>query len=105
MDGMATWYEQVGYEKIGKTWCIGVRSYVEPEWDDVLQDFERWVFNEGPRELRIRSIDYLPALIQKLDLEASKITKRIAEKLPLACDLASQVRVIAETKSDGDKKR
>ena len=83
-----------GTTKIGKTWCIGLRSYQEPEWDDEWHDFERWLFNEGPRELRIQAIDFLPALIKKLDSEATKIAKRVSQKLPLACDLASEIRVI-----------
>jgi len=105
MDGMATWNEELGYDKIGKNWCIGLRSYQQTEWDEEYIDFERWTFNEGPREVRIRAIDRLPDLIRELDSEASRITKRIADKLPVACDLATEIRVIPETRTDGGNKR
>jgi hypothetical protein len=96
MDGMATLHEELGYDKIGKTWCIGIRSYRAPEWDDGWLDYERWIFNEGPRELRIAATDHFPALIQKLNKEASEIAKRVGEKLPTASKVANDIKALID---------
>jgi hypothetical protein len=95
-DGLVTRYEQLGYEKIGKNWCIAVRSYRVAEWSEDYLDYEIWAFNDGPRHLRIDAIDKLPALLQRLDKAAANVAKSLAEKLPEACNAASEITAVVE---------
>ena len=90
-DGMITTCHQVGFAKIGKSWSIGVRHFDDAVWADEWVNFEMWVFNEAPRQSRIDAIDHLPALIQALNKEAAKIAKVVADKLPSACKVASDI--------------
>jgi hypothetical protein len=90
-DGMITTCHQIGFAKIGKSWSIGVRHFDDAVWADEWVNFELWVFNEAPRQSRIDAIDHLPALIQALNKEAAKIAKVVADKLPSACKVASDI--------------
>jgi hypothetical protein len=62
---------------------------------------ELWVFNEAPRQSRIDAIDHLPVLIQALNKEAAKITKVVADKLPTACKVASDIANVTGANSYG----
>jgi hypothetical protein len=90
-EGLVTLYRQLGYDKIGKNWCIALRSYREAEWSEEYLDFEVWAFDDGPRWLRIKAIDHLPALLRKLNSDAANITKNVSGKLRQACDVASEI--------------
>ena len=78
-DEHTTGYDQVGYTKVGGKWCIalseveGHEAFGEDKW-------EIWAFSEGPRSLRLKAIDYLPALLDELAEKAVDETKNIAER-------------------------
>ncbi len=95
-DGLVTYYEQLGYDKVGKNWCIALRSYREAEWSDKYLDYEEWVFNDGPRSLRIKAIDKLPALLEKLNTEAARLSKRVADVLPRANQAANDITSLVD---------
>ena len=95
-DDLVTYYEQLGYDKVGKNWCIALRSYRVAEWSDDYLDYEVWPFGDGPRPLRIKAIDHLPALLQKLNSEAAKLAKRMADVLPRASGVASDISALVD---------
>jgi len=95
-DGLVTHCNELGYAKVAKNWCIALRSYREAPWSDELLDYEVWAFDDGPRSLRIRSIDRLPALLQKLNDDVADVAKQVAEKLPRACDVASEITALVD---------
>jgi hypothetical protein len=96
--GLSSRVRELGFDRIGKTWCIGLRSFTSAEWSMEWLDVETWIFNEGPRWLRIKAVDHLPALLEKLNVDAAKISKHVEAKLPMACEVATEVRVAAGKK-------
>jgi hypothetical protein len=95
-NGLSTLNRELGFDKIGKQWSIGLQSYVQPEWDSQWTHHEEWVFDEAPRAMRIKAIEHLPELIQELNKNAAAIAKSTAEKLPTANNLASQISSLVE---------
>ena len=95
-DGLVTLYRELGYDKVGKNWCIALRSFREAPWSDEYLDHEVWAFDDGPRWLRIKAIDELPALLEKLNSDAANVVKDVAEKLSQACDVASKISAVVD---------
>jgi hypothetical protein len=95
-DGLVTLYRELGYDKVGKNWCIALRSFREAPWSDDYIDYEVWAFDDGPRWLRIQAIDQLPALLQQLNSDAANVAKDVAEKLRQACDVASEISAVVD---------
>jgi hypothetical protein len=95
-----TFYEEyLSYEKFLGRWglVIGTRTGAQGgDWDEVTG--ERWHFNDAPRDLRIGAIDALPELVEKLVVNADKITKQITAKTPAARELAEAVKALAPAK-------
>ena len=86
-------YEEVGYDKINGKWCIGVRAH---EWHFSEPEDENpscWTFGDGPRRLRLKAVEYLPNLLEKLAGDATGETKDVASK---AEDLEKMVSVLKE---------
>jgi hypothetical protein len=83
--------EQIGYCKLAGKWGIALRRI----WGDI--NFEQraedgpWVFNDGPREMRLAGVDKFPELIEALNKEASNATKKIQEKTQEVRELASVI--------------
>lgn len=83
-------FEQVGYAKSGGKWGIALRSVTEyPNSED---DDEVWAFADGPRRLRLKAIDYIPALLDELAVKATEGTKDITEKTNELVGLVSALK-------------
>jgi hypothetical protein len=82
------WSDDLGYDKINGRWGIALGSasgdYSYPDGDAV----ERWLFNDGPRRLRIEAVEKIPVLLDKLVAEAGETTKKILAKAEMARQLA-----------------
>ena len=72
-------YDQIGYARVNGKWGIALRS-VEEDFSGVEDTEEIWAFSDGPRRLRLSSIDYIPALLDALAKEATINTKDIQER-------------------------
>jgi hypothetical protein len=57
---------------------------------------ESWLFNDAPRTLRLRGIEKIPDLIEKLIADTEDTAKRIKAKLDQAKQLAAAVNSIAD---------
>jgi hypothetical protein len=81
-DDPAYLIEEIGYSKILGKWGIAIRArtglYVEGNDDETS---ETWLFNEASRTLRMKAIEKLPELVNRLALEAAKMTKELQSKL------------------------
>ncbi len=104
-DGLVVTTRSLGYDRIGKNWCIALRSCTDADWAEEPLEYESWIFNEGPRWLRIKAIDHLPALIEKLNADAANIAKHVKDKLPTAYEVANEVSAIVEAKEAEGQKR
>jgi hypothetical protein len=97
-DGLKTWQENIGFDKIGKNWCIALRNTCEAEYTDEYLEYDLWSFNEGPRWLRIKAVDHLPALLQKLNSDAQNIKKQLEAKLGTAAEVANGIKTVVDSR-------
>lgn len=87
--------EQIGYAKVQGKWGIVLRHIWGNEQWDHHEQAGPWLFNDGPREMRIHAVDKIPDLIEELAKTASKTTERMREKTEMVCELAAAVGKIA----------
>jgi hypothetical protein len=88
------WSEDVGYAKVGGIWGISLRVRSGKHKDE--EEHEEWLFNEGPRAMRIGAIDRIPDLLERLVKAADKTTKKVQEKTSQALELAAAILKTAE---------
>lgn len=85
--------DQIGYTKVDGKWGIALRRI----WGDNLRDTfycdGPWLFNDGPRELRLLGVDRIPDVIESLGKQASVMTKKVQ-------DTAKEVRELADVVGD-----
>jgi septation ring formation regulator EzrA len=95
------WSDELGYVKSGGKWGVALRT-VQGNYNHPDRDFtETWLFNDGPRQLRLASIPYIPQLLEKLSEHAANTTKQISEKLETTQELINAVKeAAAEPKSE-----
>jgi hypothetical protein len=90
------WCEQLGYSKVGGTWGIALQTvrghYSDPDGDAV----ESWLFNDGPRLLRLSSIEKIPELLEQLSTEADETARKIRLRLAEVQEVAAVVKKAAE---------
>ncbi len=91
--------DQIGYCKLDGKGGISLRHIWGHEgWDDHHEDGP-WLFNDAPREMRLRSVDKISELIESLSKKASDTTKKIQEKTKEVGELALAIGKVAnETK-------
>jgi prefoldin subunit 5 len=83
--------DQIGYCKVDGKWGIALRHIWGHEGFDAHNEDGPWLFKDGPREMRLRSVDKIPDLIKALSEEASSTTKRIQEKTKEVRELAGAI--------------
>ena len=78
----------LGYDKVGKTWGIAIR--IEEGYDHAPEDahIDWWLFNEAPRDRRIRAVDKIPDLLEQLIKDAQATSRSVREKAAQAKQLA-----------------
>jgi hypothetical protein len=91
-DELDYYTQDIGYAKVGGKWGVALRTvsgnHNYPDRDDV----EQWLFNDGPRKLRLAAIEKLPELLKKLSEEAVETTKKIKDRLAEAQEVAAAVK-------------
>jgi hypothetical protein len=87
--------EQIGYCKFKGVWGLGIREAVGQE--DVSEDrsVNLWAFNDAPRETRLRCIEKLPELVDRLARAALHTTELMAKKLAETKAFVSAINVLA----------
>ncbi len=87
--------DQIGYSKIDGKWGIALRRI----WGDWTRDIFHcdgpWLFDAGPRELRLLGVDKITDVIEALGNQASAMTKRVQDKTKEVRELANVVGSIA----------
>jgi hypothetical protein len=85
--------EELGYARVGSRWAVALRTFEgmlgEPDPDTTYT-----AFADAPRQLRIRAVAHIPALIEKLSVEAEKM---ISELSPKVDEVAALTRSLKET--------
>lgn len=89
-------YDELGYAKANGRWGIAIRSLSgdgnRPEYVETDGEYP---FNEAPRASRLRAIECIPELLNKLNQEAAKVTKDLRAKLADAQAVADAVQEAA----------
>jgi len=83
--------EQIGYCKVNGKWGLSLQRV----WGDNQSDHHGsdgpWLFNDAPREMRLRGVDKIPEVIERLGKEASDTAKRVEEKTKHVRELAAAI--------------
>ena len=95
--------EQIGYSKVDGKWGIAIRRI----WGDNTAGEGNiqgpWLFNDAPREMRLRAVDKIPEMIEALSSEADKTTKSVEEKTEEVRKLAAVIAKIANEPSRAER--
>ena len=83
--------DQIGYTKVDGKWGIALRQIWGHEAYDDHKENGPWLFNDAPREMRLRSVDKIPELIESLNKRASETVKKIQEKTKEVRELAAAI--------------
>jgi hypothetical protein len=97
-DAYEGWYrtEELGYDKIGNTWGIALRVVRGRDGAPEDEQIESWLFNDGPRSMRLLAIEEIPQLLEKLSTKADETAKKIRLKLAEVQEVAAVVKKAAE---------
>lgn len=88
------WAKQIGYAKVGSKWGIAL-SERSGNYNADFHDSEEWLFNEGPRALRIEAVVKLPELLEALTAKASETAEEIKAQIGRAQEVVSAVATVA----------
>jgi hypothetical protein len=85
---------QIGYCKVNGEWGFALRRVWGDDQRDDYYSEGPWLFNDAPREMRLRLVDKIPDVIEALDKEASETAKRVQEKTKDVRELAEAIEKI-----------
>ncbi len=87
------WEHRVGYTRIGRNWGLAISDVSgNVNYPDSYDD-EEWLFNDAPRSMRVKAVDHIPGLLEKLIEQANKVAADLDQK-------SQKVRQIAATIAD-----
>jgi hypothetical protein len=92
--------EQIGYTKVSGEWGLALRHIWGHEAFDSHSQEGPWLFTDAPRDMRIRSIDKIPEVVEQLGNEAIQTTKKMQQRTIEVRDLASAIEQIGNSQPD-----
>jgi hypothetical protein len=103
IDGMSYESEEIGYAKVNGQWGIAIRrTFGREDSSDPDEVRNIWVFNDAPRESRLRAVEKLPQVIDELAKAAAKTTEILNKKLAQTKNYAAAIGIL---NPDGSKKQ
>jgi hypothetical protein len=91
--------ERLGFAKISGRWGLSLRLVRADETQDHEEILGDWLFNDGPRDLRIKAIEYVPNLVDALAKKAAETAEVVGRKADAALELANTLGAIAALSS------
>ncbi len=85
------WSRDIGYTKIRDRWGIALRGRKGNCNNPQFDQSEEWLFNEGPRWLRIVAVGKIPELLEALLKQAEDTTKKIKGKTAEAQQIGAAI--------------
>ena len=83
----AWWSRDIGYTRIGDSWCIALRTqsgdYRWPERDSE----QEWPFAQAPRWMRIEAVAKLPDLFEALLKQTEDATRKLEKRTEQVLEL------------------
>ncbi len=98
------WNRGIGYAKIGDTWGIALRTQNGSSNCPDRDTEERWLFNDGPRWMRVESIAKIPDLLEALLKQAEDTTSKIKTKTEELLALAAAMSKVQDDPQPEQKK-
>ena len=96
MDQYGCWWDRsLGYAKVGDKWGIALRKKEGEAANPENDTEEKWLFNDGPRWMRVEASKRIPELLEALLKETHSTTKVLNERIALASELAAAVEKVA----------
>jgi hypothetical protein len=95
--------DQIGYCKLNGKWGIALQRVWGDYQSDYYQSDGPWLFNDAPRDMRLKSVDKIPDLIEKLGKEALETTKNVHEKTQSVRELADAIAQITNPEKQTTK--
>jgi hypothetical protein len=86
------WSEHLGYQKISGKWGIALRTVLGAHGCEDDADVETWLFNDAPRSLRLSAIAKIPALLEQLSTNGTKLADEINKNLADVKKVAAVVK-------------
>jgi hypothetical protein len=83
----------LGYAKVNGRWGISLSTTTGNHNYNGEEPSEEWLFNEGPRELRLVAIEKIPDLFIELSQAATKMIEDVRAKLGMAQEVAQAIRL------------
>lgn len=99
------WAKQLGYAKVGSKWGIALRHCRGNHNADFHNDPEEWLFNEGPRALRVKAVEKLPELLEALTRKATETAEDIKAQIGQAQHVVSAVSVVTAVAKPTSQRR
>ena len=90
--------ERLGYDKTSGRWGLSLCTVTVNGPAGEEEAIDSWLFNDAPRNLRLRAVDHVPMLIEALAKEASQTAQRVSEQADYARDLAQSISALASEK-------
>jgi enamine deaminase RidA (YjgF/YER057c/UK114 family) len=88
-------HHEVGYAKVNGRWGVALRSFEDERDRDEYSNMERWLFNEGPRAMRVAAIAKIPDLLEELVKKADKATRKVKEGTESAREVIAALQTAA----------
>jgi L-lactate utilization protein LutB len=88
----------LGYCKIGNRKGLSLRvvEFSEDRGEVTEEVKDIWLFNDAPREIRLRAIEHIPDLIEELAKDTERMATRVVAKSGIASTLAEAINAIAD---------
>ncbi|MEP7307937.1 MAG: hypothetical protein ABJA98_20735 [Acidobacteriota bacterium] len=71
------WRTSLGYDNINGKWGIALRTESGDLGDPNGAEVQSWLFNDGPRALRLEAMPKLPHLFEEIVKQADEMTAKI----------------------------
>lgn len=94
-------HNQIGYDRFGAVWGIGLRTMVDEINGPDYEVPERWAFNDAPRQRRLEAIKKIPDLLEKLAEATESLADRVQKEAGHIAEVATAVFDIAVPDSKG----
>ena len=84
--------ERLGFAKTNNRWGLSLcRVEIDTDENDEESTSDAWLFNDAPRNMRLKAIEHLPDLVEALAREAEQTAKKVVAGANLATNLVRSV--------------
>jgi|ERR1700687_566784 len=90
--------ERLGFAKTNNRWGLSLGRVVVDTNTDHEEIKDVWLFNDGPRSLRLLAIDHIPDLVAALAREAERVAKEVSAGAEIAMEMLKSVNAAVNAK-------